>query len=310
MKIIYMGTPEFAAAPLRALADAGHEIAVCVTQPDKPNSRRGNAVVYSPVKAEALARGIAVFQPEKISDGACEAYLKRLDAEIIVVCAYGQILKPNILNLTPYGCINIHASLLPKLRGAAPVNRCIMNGDTQSGVTVMYMDAGLDTGDMMIRESVPVPPDMTAGMLYERLSEAGSALIVKALALLEDGGAPREPQDGALATYAHKITKEECLVDFGESAENVRNKIRGLDPAPAAYAMLNGKKIKLFGAAPSDLSPFKVNGSILFENGGMVVSCKDGCVKIRRVKPEGKSEMDSASFANGLKNKDALSFER
>ncbi len=310
MRVIYMGTPEFAVAPLRALADAGHEIAACVTQPDKPNSRRGNAVLYSPVKKEALARGIAVWQPEKISESAGEAYLKRLDADVAVVCAFGQILKQNILDLTLHGCLNIHASLLPKLRGAAPVNRCIMNGEEESGVTIMYMDAGLDTGDMMIREETPVPADMTAGMLYERLSVVGSKLIVTALELIERGKAPRTPQDDALSTYAPKITKQECFVDFCEPAENVRNKIRGLDPVPGAYGVLMGKKIKLFGASSSDSRPFGPAGSISFGRDGMVVSCADGCVNIGRVKPEGKNEMCVASFANGIKHKDSLKFER
>lgn len=310
MKIIYMGTPEFAVLPLRALAAAGHDIAVCVTQPDKPNSRRGNEVVFSPVKKEARARGITVFQPEKISDGACEAHLKQFDADAVVVCAFGQILRKNILEMTRFGCLNIHASLLPKLRGAAPVNRCIMNGDTESGVTIMYMNEGLDTGDIMIREKTAVPSDMTAGALFDKLSAVGAGLIVEALERIKNAHAPRMPQDEAASTYAHKITKEECFVDFDDTAENVCNKIRGLDPLPSAYALLNGRKIKLFGASVADIGNFKGAGGIMFNNDEMIVACRDGGVKIRCVKPEGKNAMDSASFANGIKNKDSLRFER
>ena len=226
MKLIYMGTPEIAVKPLKALIEAGHEVALVVTQPDKPSSRRGRRIEYSPVKKTAIENGIEVYQPERASDEQSETFLKSINADIIVVCAYGQILKKNILNLTQYGCINIHASLLPRLRGACPINRSIINGDSISGVTIMYMDEGLDTGDMMISQQVCITEHMTAGQLEDKLSEIGSVLIVEALDRINKGCAARIKQDDKQSTYAEKIAKDELYVSFEDTAFNVVNKIR------------------------------------------------------------------------------------
>ena len=204
MRVIYMGTPNFAVAPLEAIAEAGHELVAVLTQPDKPNSRRGKDIIFSPVKQAALKRSLPVYQPVNISDDMIVATLRALCADIIIVCAYGQLLKSNVLNLTKYGCINIHASLLPKYRGAAPVHRAIIDGQSETGVTLMYMNEGLDTGDIMISERILITMNDTVGTLFDRLSDLGAELIVKGMKLLSLGTAPRTPQNDAQSSMQIK----------------------------------------------------------------------------------------------------------
>ncbi len=303
-----MGTPDFAVPALKALNESGHEILAVVCQPDKPNSRRGKEALPCEVKKYAVENGLNVYQPQRVSSEESFEYLSSLGADIIVTCAFGQLLKKNILDMTPYGVINIHASLLPAYRGAAPVNRVIMDGQEKSGVTVMHTDEGLDTGDIIISEEVLLE-GLTAGELSDMLSEMGGKLVLKALEMLKDGTAPRIPQGGE-TNYAEKISKDELLVDFSEDAAAVANKIRGLDPFPTAYAVFSdGRKIKLYGAKFIETSSSAEYGKILgIKDGYMLVVSKGGIVGISALKPEGKKLMEAKAFWAGVQNKDSAYF--
>ncbi len=304
-----MGTPEFAVEALAAMYGAGHDIVGVVTQPDKPNSRRGNEVLFSPVKKAAIKRNLPVYQPAYVSSAESKETLASLNADIIVVCAYGQLLKPNILNLTRYGCINIHASLLPKYRGAAPMHRCIINGEIKTGISIMYMDEGLDTGDVMITSEISIAENMNVGELHDLMSAKGAELIVKAVELLETGEAPRTKQNEADSSYAEKITKAECEVDFDLPNTKVHNLIRGLNPFPGAFTHFNGKIIKLFDTEKSDECYNKSAGTLIgLKNNGIAVACKSGSLLIKSLKPEGKRLMTATEFWAGLHQKDGLFF--
>ncbi len=310
MRVIYMGTPNFAVAPLEAIAEAGHELVAVLTQPDKPNSRRGKDIIFSPVKQAALKRSLPVYQPVNISDDMIVATLRALCADIIIVCAYGQLLKSNVLNLTKYGCINIHASLLPKYRGAAPVHRAIMDGQSETGVTLMYMNEGLDTGDIMISEQTSIVTDDTVGTLFDRLSDLGAELIVKGMKLLSLGTAPRTPQNDAQSSYANKISKTECSIDFSLDAAVVYNKIRGLNPFPGAYAIFNRKIIKLYDTKLlSECYNMQAGTLVGTQGDGIVVVCKNGSILIETLKPEGKRLMKAAEFWAGLQDKENAKFD-
>lgn len=303
-----MGTPDFAVAALRAINESGHEIVMVVCQPDRPNSRRGKEAIPCEVKKYAVENGLDVYQPEKVSSDESFRFLSSLNADIIVTCAFGQLLRKNILEMTPYGVINIHASLLPAYRGAAPVNRVIMNGETESGVTIMHTDEGLDTGDIIISRKVDIT-GMTAGDLSGTLSEMGGELALEALGLLSSGSAPRKAQGGE-SSYADKISKEELYTDFSGDAVMETNKIRGLDPAPAAYALLGGeKRVKLYGAKYMGQTDSPEHGKILgLKDGYLLVSAKGGIVGISHLKPEGKKMMDAKAFWAGIRDKDSAAF--
>ncbi len=303
-----MGTPDFAVPALKALDESEHQILTVVCQPDKPNSRRGKEAIPCEVKKYALENNIPVYQPERVSsDESCE-YLASLGADIIVTCAFGQLLRRNILEMTPSGVINIHASLLPKYRGAAPVNRVIMDGEEKSGVTIMHTDEGLDTGDIIISEEVSLG-NMTAGELSDILSDMGGKLVLEALDLLENKTAPRIPQEGE-TNYAEKISKDELRIDFSEDAVCVVNKIRGLDPFPTAYGVFSDeRKIKLYGAEYMGNSDSADYGKILgIKDGYMQIIAKGGIVGISSLKPEGKKLMEAKAFWAGVQNKDSAKF--
>lgn len=307
MKIVYMGTPQFAAAPLRALYEAGHEIVCTVTQPDKPNSRRGKEVIFSAVKRIALELGIQVFQPQRASSAESVETIRSLEPDIIVVCAFGQILSRRLIESAKFGAVNIHASLLPKYRGAAPIHRAILDGETQSGISVIQLDEGLDTGDVMLTEKTEITPEMTASRLHKILSELGAKAIVNALELIEKNEAVRIAQNESAATYAHKIEKHERLVDFNLPAAGVLNKIRGLDEFPGAYAVLDEKRVQLFGASllrkQDNALPGKIAGS---KDDLLLVEASGGLLAIAQVKPEGKKRMSGREFYLGLKSKDSV----
>lgn len=309
MKIIYMGTPDFAVPALRALKEGGHEIMAVVCQPDKPNSRRGKESIPCEVKKYAAENGLDVYQPEKVSSQESFEYLSALGADIVVTCAFGQLLRKNILEMTPYGVINIHASLLPEYRGAAPVNRVVMDGKEFSGVTIMHTDEGLDTGDIIISEKIALN-DMTAGELSDILSEMGGRLVLKALELLVNGTAPRIPQEGE-TNYAEKISKDELLIDFSMPAKDVVNKIRGLDPFPTAYGVFfDDRKIKLYGAKLMEECETKDFGKVLgVKDGYLQVVSDGGIVGISSLKPEGKKLMDAKAFWAGVQNKADAGFK-
>ncbi len=247
MRIIFMGTPDFSVGTMEALLDAGHEIVLAVTQPDKPKGR-GKAVQFSPVKETALAHNIEVFQPKRVRDAESVAYVKSFQADVIVVVAFGQILPKEILELPPYGCINVHASLLPKYRGAAPIQWAVLDGEAYSGVTTMRMDEGLDTGDMILKEEVVLSKKETGGSLFDKLSEVGAALCVKTLQALEDGTVVFTPQDHTKATKVGMIHKGLGAIDWQQPADVIERLIRGLNPWPSAFTSLNKKTLKIWDA--------------------------------------------------------------
>ncbi len=303
-----MGTPDFAVPALRALNESSHEILAVVCQPDKPNSRRGKEAIPCEVKKYAAENNLTVYQPEKVSSEESFEYLSTLGADIIVTCAFGQLLRRNILDMTPYGVINIHASLLPKYRGAAPVARVIIDGEEKSGVTIMHTDEGLDTGDIIISEEITLG-EMTAGELSDKLSEMGGRLVLEALDMLKDGSSPRIPQEG-YTNYAEKISKDELLVDFSADAVSIVNKIRGLDPSPSAYAVFSDeRKIKLYGAkylGPSESADY---GKILgVKDGYMQIVARGGIVGVSTLKPEGKKLMEAKAFWAGVQDKNSARF--
>ncbi len=297
MKIIYMGTPDFAVLPLVKLSEK-HEIAAVVTRADKPKGR-GHEMASPPVKVEALKRGIPVFQPITLKDGALSAMLSEIKPDVIVVCAYGKILPKYVLDAPKYGCINIHASLLPKYRGAAPINRCVINGEKESGITIMQMDEGLDTGDMLLQKRVPITENTTAGSLHDELSVLGADAVVEALDLIENGKASPVKQTGE-SCYAPMIDKETCKIDFSTGKKAVAALIKGLSPYPAAWFTLEGKVMKPVFAVCSD-DVFDVG--VIPDGKELKIGTGDGSVIITKVRPEGKKEMDGVSFMAGRRQR-------
>lgn len=297
MKVVYMGTPDFAVLPLESILAAGHEFLGVFTQPDKPKGR-GYELTPPPVKVCALAHNLTVYQPKTLKDGEALKILQGLNPDVIVVAAYGKILPKEIINLPQYGCINIHASLLPKYRGAAPIQRCILNGETETGVTVMYMDEGLDTGDMLIKEATPIGPEETAGSLHDRLAQMGARLIVKALPLLENGTAPREKQNDSLSCYASMLDKSISKIDWNKTNRKVHNQVRGLNPWPVASTCLNGKTVKIFATKCNDIQGQP--GTVLGTD-PLTVACSKGSVEILELQLEGKKRMNAADFLRGHK---------
>ncbi len=305
MKIVFMGTPEFAAAALDALIKAGHEITAVVTQPDKPRGR-GRQLMAPPVKELALAHGIPVLQPVKIKRPEEIAKLKKYPADVYVVAAFGQILSQEILDIPRYGCLNIHASLLPKYRGAAPIQWCILNGESMTGVTIMQMDAGLDTGDMLTKAEVPILDTDTAESLEEKLMQAGAELIVKTLPMVEEGSIHPEKQ-GECPFYAKLLDKQMGQVDFtAQSAKEINLLVRGLFPWPTAYTTFKGKTLKLLEAkvVSSDLYEQYGKGFVpgqicKKEKDSLYVCCKEGILQLKKVQLEGKKAMPVLDFLLG-----------
>ena len=303
MKIVYMGTPDFAVPPLRSLLNTEYEVAAVVTQPDKPKGR-GKALMPTPVKEEALKHGIPVYQPEKVREPGFVEKLRELKPDLIVVAAFGQIIPESVLNMPRFGCINIHASLLPKYRGAAPIQYAVIDGEKESGVTIMKMGKGLDTGDMIARTEVPLAKDETGGSLFEKLSSAGARLLVETLPDIFAGTAVYEKQPEESPTpYAAMITKKMGLIDFSKSAEELERLVRGLNPWPSAYTFLNGKNLKIW-KAEADMTQAEKNipGTVVrADEEGICVACGTGRLILKEVQLEGKKRMDSASFLRGCK---------
>lgn len=303
MKIIFMGTPDFSVGPLEALIEAGHEILLVVTQPDKKKGR-GKEVQYPPVKECALKHGIEVFQPIKIKTEDAVSKLKEYDADVFVVVAFGQLLSQEILDMPKYACINIHASLLPKYRGAAPIQRVIIDGEKETGVTTMRMDVGLDTGDMMLKEAVTIDEKETGESLHDKLSAVGSSLIVKTLDLLEKDEITYEKQDDSLSCYAKMLNKELGHIDWNKSAVEIGRLIRGLNSWPSAYTSFQGKNLKLWEAdvrnqeddASQSATPGMVVGVTKEE---IVVACGSGVLVLKELQLEGKKRMTTKEFLLG-----------
>jgi len=305
VKILFMGTPDFAVPSLMRLSADGHDIAAVVTQPDKPKGR-GYALAPPPVKVCAAELNIPVFQPPTLKDGALLPLLESVRPDLIAVVAYGKILPPYVLEAPPLGCVNVHASLLPKYRGAAPIQRCILAGDTVTGVTTMRMAEGLDTGDILLSAELTIGEYETAGELSERLAALGAELLSKTLRSLRDI-TPR-PQDDALATYAPMIDKNTAKLAFDRPAREIINHIRGLCPTPGAFALYRGKPYKFFGARPfgngADGSPSTANpvpGAVLTADAknGLVISCADGAVRITELQAPGARRMTAEAYLMG-----------
>lgn len=301
IRIVYMGTPDFAVEPLEAIIKAGYEVAAVVTQPDKQKGR-GKEVKMTPVKECALRHGIPVFQPVKIKEPEAVAELEKYQADLFVVAAFGQLLSEEILNMPEYGCINIHASLLPAYRGAAPIQWAVLNGEKESGVTIMQMDKGLDTGDMLLKRSVELSPKETGDSLHDKLMRLGAELIVEALPKLEKGELVPEKQKDELSSYAKKLTKAMGQIDWSKDAVSLERWIRGLNSWPSAYTFFGGKTLKIWEAQVTE-----ENGAQKAEPGqvisvsreGFTVACGQGELQILSLQLEGKKRVSTREFLLG-----------
>lgn len=300
MKIVFMGTPDFAVPCLKALIDDGNEIVGVFSQPDKPKGRK-LTLTPPPVKVAALENGLRVYQPTTLKDGKALEILKELAPEMIVVAAYGKILPKEIIDFPKYGCINVHASLLPEYRGASPIQTAIIDGKAKTGVTAMYMDVGLDTGDMLMKTEIEIGENETADELHDRLAEAGAELIVMVVHSAEKGTLVRERQDDSKSSYAKMLTKDMSVIDFTQRAQDVHNRIRGLNSWPGATAKINGKRVKLHRTLVS-----KENGEPgqVLSISPLIVACGVGSIEIIEIQPEGKRKMTAQEFINGLHEAD------
>lgn len=308
MKIIYMGTPDFAVPALQSIIEAGHEVTLVVTQPDKPKGR-GGKVQYTPVKQKALEYGIEVFQPVKIREEENVDVLRAHKPDLIVVAAFGQLLTPDILGLPQYGCINIHASLLPRWRGAAPIQSAVIEGDKQTGITIMQMDEGLDTGDILLQKEIDIAPDETGGSLHDKLCGLGGSLVVECISLIEAGKVSAASQSEDY-TYAKKLDKKMGLIDFTQSARIIECLVRGLNPWPSAYTYYKGKILKIWQAESVDSIDNTGNAlnDVISAAPGTIVKITKDCIYVRtgegflvvkEVQPEGKRRMAAADYLRG-----------
>lgn len=298
MKIIYMGTPDFAVLPLEALYNDGHEIVLAVTQPDKPKGR-GHKLQASPVKEYALSKNIPVYQPESAKTDDAYEYLSSFGADIFIVAAYGQILPQRVLDIPNHGCINIHASLLPKYRGAAPIQWSIINGETLTGVTTMQMNAGLDTGDMLVKEEVKITPTDTGETLHDKLALAGVTAIRKTISAIESGTLSPEKQDDEKSCYAPMINKMTGYIDFSKSATDINNLVRALNSYPYASTTYNGTRFKVIASKVVDDVDGQIGEIKAVTKDGILVKCGKDAILITDVQFEGKKKMPVSEFIKG-----------
>ncbi len=318
MKIVFMGTPDFAATSLEALIEANYNIEAVVTNPDRPKGR-GMKMLYTPVKEVAISKSIPIFQPEKVRNN--EDFInkiKEINPDVICVVAYGKILPKEILDIPRYGCINVHASLLPKYRGAAPIQWAILNGDKETGVTTMYMDVGMDTGDMILTEKVQIDENETTGELWDRLSKIGGKLLVETLKQIENGTAPRIPQ-GNDFTMAPMLDKEMSKIDWeNKTAEEIKNLVRGLNPIMGAYTLLNGKKIKFWKVEVANNIGYDEDNIKIFRNGTVIISdprdgiyikTKKGILRVLEIQGENAKKMSIQDFLRGSRIEEYQVFE-
>ncbi len=297
MRILFMGTPDFAVPCLQKLIDAGHTICGVVTQPDKPKGR-GYTLLPPPVKELALQHNLTVYQPETLRDTQTQALLRSLEPELIAVVAYGRLLPQAVLELPALGCVNVHGSLLPKYRGAAPIQHTVLNGDPIAGITTMLMAQGLDTGDMLLKTETPVGENETSGELFARLCLLGADLLVQTVAGLQAGTITPQPQDDAQATYAPMLSRKDSPVNWNKPAQQVHNQVRGLSPWPTATTQYHGKTLKLhqtrlcrqYNGTP---------GTLKLQDGKVLVYCETGAVELVTVQYEGGKQMDAAAFFRG-----------
>ena len=306
MRVIFMGTPEFAVPSLEALLTK-HEVVLVVTQPDKPKGR-GKKMVPTPVKACALEHGIPVLQPEKVKEPEFVEQLRSYEPDLIAVTAFGQILSEPILEMPKYGCINVHGSLLPKYRGAAPMQWSIIDGEKVTGITTMYMAKGLDSGDMLLKAEVEITDEDTFATIHDKMAVTGANLLLDTLDQLEAGTLERIPQDHDAATYAPMITKETGHIDWSKNRQDIINLIRGLNPVPAAYTIYEEEVLKIFGAVISDVqADDAANGEIVaVVKKGFVVKCGDGCLLITEVQARGGKRMMTDAYLRGHAMKEGI----
>lgn len=307
MKIIFMGTPDFAVGTLEALIDAGYEVVLAVTQPDKPKGR-GKEMQFTPVKECALKYDIPVFQPRRVREPECIEELRKYDADIMVVVAFGQILPKEILEMCTYGCVNVHASLLPKYRGSAPIQWAIINGEEVTGVTTMQMDEGLDTGDILLKTEIPIEPKETGGSLFDKLAEAGAKLCVETLEALQNKTVTPIPQGETTTAYAKMLDKQLGNIDWNKAAIEIERLIRGLTPWPSAYTNWNEKVMKIWDAEVSsidaEMEDAKPGTIVKVEKDAFFVQTGDGHLKVRELQIPGKKRMDAGAFLRGYQVKE------
>lgn len=299
MRVIFMGTPDFSVGTLEALIRAGHQVVLAVTQPDKPKGR-GGKMQFPPVKETALEHGIPVFQPRKVREPENIEELRKYQADVIVVVAFGQILPREILELTPYGCINVHASLLPSYRGAAPIQWAVINGETVSGVTTMQMDEGLDTGDMLLKTEVPLEPEETGGSLHDKLAAAGASLCVRTLKALEEGTVTPKKQGESPTAYASMLKKEMGEIRWEEPAISIERLIRGLNPWPSAYTGWQDKTMKIWEAEVLEEDGGQEPGTVVrVDKDGFLVQTGKELLKVTALQIPGKKRMEADAFLRG-----------
>lgn len=297
LRIIFAGTPDFAARHLQALLDSDHQVIAVYTQPDRP-AGRGQQLQASPVKQLALAQGIPVFQPKSLKKAAAQQQLAALDADLMVVVAYGLILPQVVLDTPKLGCINVHGSLLPRWRGAAPIQRALWAGDAQTGVTIMQMDAGLDTGAMLSMAKLPIAPSDTSATLYEKLAVVGPQALIAALQNLPALQANAEPQNDSEANYAEKLSKEEALLDFNKTAAALEREIRAFNPWPVSYLQLGSQQLKIWQARV-EASAGPAGQVVRVDKKGIAIGTADGLLVIEQLQPPGKKAMAVVDFLNG-----------
>lgn len=304
-----MGTPDFAVGTLEEIIKAGHEVVLVVTQPDKPKGR-GKAMQYTPVKECALAHGIEVFQPVKVKEPENIEVLRKYEPDIIIVAAFGQIVPKSILDMPKYGCVNVHASLLPKYRGAAPIQWAVINGDEVTGVTIMRMNEGIDTGDMIAKKTVRLAEDETGGSLFDKLAQVGAQLCAETMEMIEAGKAEYIPQNNEEATHTSMIRKELGLIDWNRPAVEIERLIRGLNPWPSAYTQLSGKTFKIWKArVVSDENTYEPGCICRIDKEGMYVQTGEGILLLTEVQMEGKKRMEASAFLRGYQVEEGSFFK-
>ena len=301
MKIIFAGTPDFAAVALQALIDSSHDVVAVYTQPDRP-AGRGRKLKPGPVKQLAMKHDVHVYQPVSLKDESEQQQLRDLNADVMVVAAYGLILPKSVLDIPRYGCLNIHGSLLPRWRGAAPIQRAILAGDKETGITIMQMDVGLDTGDMLLRTPIAIESHDTGGSLHDKLAAQGAKDLLTVLDQLASQNLSPVKQDDTQANYAHKLEKAEAQIDWSQDAEDIERLIRAFNPWPVAFTPFNGKPLRIYQAVVFEA---KGNaGEILSaDKAGIVIACGQGALKLLQLQPAGSKIMDAAAFMNGHGNK-------
>ena len=299
MRIVFMGTPDFAVQSLNALVEAGHDVAAVITQPDRPKGR-GNKLAFPEVKIRALELNLPVHQPASVKDEAFLELLQGYQPDVIVVVAYGRILPQAVLELPEYGCINVHGSLLPAYRGAAPIQRAVLDGCKESGVTIMQMDTGMDTGDMLLQGSLPITDEDNTGTMFDKLAVLGGRLRVETLDGLQQGTIQPQKQNEAEATHAARILKEDEVIDWNRPAQTIFCQIRGLAPAPGAYTLWNDQRLKIWKSRVNSKETGKAPGTVVeIGKDYLMVQTGEGCLEILELQPAGKKAMPAKAFCNG-----------